>query len=92
MFTLRFDLRQHGGRDFLRPVVQLGRQALQLDVPPTVQVTDAHQLTGDGAAGDDQGFWRRSVQDAFLISSLAVSTAVAASLQYASAPMAAPNS
>jgi hypothetical protein len=89
---LRFNFRQYGGRNFLRPVVQLGRQALELDVCPAVQVADAHQLAGDGAAGDNQGCWGIRVQDAFLISSLAVSTAVAASRQYASAPMAAPNS
>ena len=72
--------------------MQLRRQALELDVVPAIQVADTHQFAGDRAAGDDQGFGRCWVQDAFLISSLAVSTAVAASRQYASAPMAAPNS
>jgi hypothetical protein len=61
--------------------VQLGREALELDVAPAVHVANAHQLAGDGAAGDDQGFGSRRGQDAFLISSLAVSTAVAASRQ-----------
>ena len=75
------DFRQHGSGDFFRPVVQFRRQALELDVAPAVQVPNAYQLAGDGAAGNDQCFGGGRGQDAFLISSLAVSTAVAASRQ-----------
>jgi hypothetical protein len=60
--------------------VQVGGQALELDVAPAIQFADAHQLAGNCAASDDEGCGRL-FQDAFLISSLAVSTAVAASRQ-----------
>ena len=86
----RCDLRRHRGWDFRRTVVQIGGQAIQLEMVPAVEAAKLNQLPGDGAAGDDA---QRLVAHPHALtcsawasrractSRLAVSTAMAASRQ-----------
>lgn len=81
MTALRLNSRAHGARNPSGTVVQMRREALDLDMGPIVQFTNPQQLPGQGAAGDNQGSGHGCVQDALRINCFAISTAVAASRQ-----------
>ena len=86
-------------RDALRTVVQLRRQALHVHGGPAVEPLERNDFACDRSTGDDQqrlGTHRLRPQcraaRRVAISDFAVSTATAASRQYASAPIAFANS
>src|SRR5258706_10363310 len=91
----RANRRLHCTWDPLRAVVQFRWQAFDRHVRPAVQALEGHDLPGQGSAGDDQerfgtlGHPRQcAAARRAAISVFAVSTAMAASRQYASAPIA----
>ena len=101
--AVRLDLGAHRRRDALRPIVQLRGQAAHIERRPAIRALERCDLAGESPAGDEQRagalvhetlvrhqaarLARRAAS-----SVLAVSTAIAASRQYASAPTARPNS
>ena len=105
----RTELLVHRAGDEARGGVKFARQALHLDVRPSVQPDDGEYLAGYGAAGKHEHSGRRGRSECLLVleevgqvaaaaarrastSACAVSAAIAASRQYASAPTARPNS
>src|SRR6202035_2244313 len=98
------DERANRSRDPLRSIVQFGRQTAHIQRIPVICAAQCGDLLRQCAAGDDQhalalvshGARRAQCAAALArraaISPLAVSTATAASRQYASAPTALPNS
>ena len=48
------DRRSHGGRDALRPVVQLRGQAVNIELEPAIAVPQGRDLVSEGATGDDE--------------------------------------
>src|SRR6267142_6073968 len=96
----------NGGGNLFGPVVQLGRQAAHVDLVPAIGTAQCRDLVRQRPTGDDQqprapprnflshctAQWAAAPARRAAISPLAVSTATAASRQYASAPTALPNS
>src|SRR5256885_1403492 len=99
--TVRLDLGAHRRRDALGPIVQLRGQAAHIEIGPAIGALERCDLAGESPAGDEQGVRAlvhvvrpQAARVARRAASrvLAVSTAIAASRQYASAPTALPNS